>query len=382
MGKRTPRRYRLRHAGLDAQIEELVKNAQAEYGEELPRDFVQELIVTAIRLIKDGTPRGDVKLLNSAFKEMRHAFRVFQPFEHVRKVSVFGSARTPEDHPEWNMAYEFAERIREAGWMVITGAGDGIMGAAQGGAGRDQSFGVNIRLPFEQSANETIAGDKKLVNFRYFFTRKVIFIKESHAVVLFPGGFGTHDEGFETLTLVQTGKAQLLPIVYLEPKGGTYWKDLDEYVREHLLARGMISPDDIHLYKVTDDADEAVREILNFYSNYHSSRFVDGRLSVRVRQTPNDEQLDALNTNFADILTEGTIETGAALPGEDGECPEFGRVLLQYNRRSTGRLRQLVNELNTYVSEEASSPEQAAPLEIPEGELSPEAEDAEASDEG
>jgi len=382
MGKRTARRYRLRNAELDAQIEELVKNAQAEYGEELPRDFVTELIVTAIRLIKDHTPRGDVKLLNSAFKEMRHAFRVFEPFEHVRKVSVFGSARTPEDHPEWKMAYEFAERIRDAGWMVITGAGDGIMGAAQGGAGREQSFGVNIRLPFEQSANKTIKGDKKLVNFRYFFTRKVIFIKESHAVVLFPGGFGTHDEGFETLTLVQTGKAQLLPIIYLEPKGGSYWKDMDEYVREHLLARGMISEDDIHLYKVTDDADEAVHEILNFYSNYHSSRFVNGRLCVRVRQKPNAEQLDALNTNFADILTGGTIETGAALPEEQGECPEFDRVLLHYNRHATGRLRLLVNELNTYVTEKASSPEQAAPLEIPQSAMSPEAEDAEAADEG
>jgi hypothetical protein len=210
----------------------------------------------------------------------------------------------------------------------------------------------------------------------------VIFIKESHAVVLFPGGFGTHDEGFETLTLVQTGKAQLLPIVYLEPKGGTYWKDMDEYVREHLLARGMISPDDINLYKVTDNVDEAVHEVQNFYSNYHSSRYVNGRLCLRVHQLPNDEQLDTLNNEFADILVDGKIEAGAALPEEGDECAEYGRVMLRYNRHATGRLRLLVNELNNYVSEAASPAAQAAPLEIPESEMSPEAEDAEAADEG
>ncbi|MCZ6787670.1 MAG: LOG family protein [Planctomycetota bacterium] len=379
MGKRTARRYRVHEQALDSLIEQLVAKAKEIYGDKMEREFVHEILVTAIRLVRDGMPRGDAKFLNSALKELRHSFRVFKPFSHVRKVACFGSARTPTDHPEWKLAYEFANRITEAGWMVITGAGDGIMGAAQGGAGRDKSFGVNIRLPFEQAANKVIAGDKKLINFRYFFTRKVIFLKESHAIALFPGGFGTHDEGFEALTLVQTGKAQLLPIVFIDPKGGNYWRDLDDYVRKHLLARGMISPEDIHLYLVTDDLDEALHEILNFYSNYHSSRFVDDLLVLRVQHAPTEAQLESLNDEFSDIVNNGGIEVRDAFPEED-EALEYPRVVFEYDRKSTGRLRQLVNTLNSYVPEHASSPKQAAPPEIPEERLPPGAEEAEDED--
>ena len=376
MGKRTARRYSVRQPDLDSLIEQLVAKAKEIYGDKMPREFVHEILVTAIRLVRDGTPRGDVKFLNSALKELRHSFQIFKPFAHVRKVSCFGSARTPNDHPEWKLAYEFADRITEAGWMVITGAGDGIMGAAQGGAGRDKSFGVNIRLPFEQAANKVIAGDKKLINFRYFFTRKVTFLKESHAIALFPGGFGTHDEGFEALTLVQTGKAQLLPIVFIDPKGGSYWRDLDDYVQKHLLARGMIIPEDVDLYKVRDNLDEAIDEILNFYSNYHSSRFVNELLVLRVRHAPTEAQLGALNDEFSDIVNAGSIEVRGALPEED-EALEHPRVVFEYDRKSTGRLRHLINTLNSYVPEHASSPEQAAPPEIPEERLPPGAEEAE-----
>ncbi len=373
MGKR---RYRVHEQALDSLIEQLVAKAKEIYGDKMEREFVHEILVTAIRLVRDGMPRGDAKFLNSALKELRHSFRVFKPFSHVRKVACFGSARTPTDHPEWKLAYEFADRITEAGWMVITGAGDGIMGAAQGGAGRDKSFGVNIRLPFEQAANKVIAGDKKLINFRYFFTRKVTFLKESHAIALFPGGFGTHDEGFEALTLVQTGKAQLLPIVFIDPKGGSYWRDLDEYIQKHLLARGMINPEDVDLYKVTDNLDEAIDEILNFYSNYHSSRFVNEILVLRVRHAPTGAQLDALNDEFSDIVNAGSIEVRDALPDEE-EALEHTRVVFEYDRKSTGRLRQLVNTLNSYVPEKASSPAQATPPEIPEERLPPGAEEAE-----
>ena len=260
---------------------------------------IRQLVVTTLRLAQDGASTGDLKLLNNAMKELRHAFRVFSPYAGLRKVACFGSARTPPGHADWQQAHAFAEQIVENGWMVITGAGGGIMGAAQGGAGREASFGVNIRLPFEQAANQTIVGDDKLINFRYFFTRKVIFVKEAHAIVLFPGGFGTHDEGFEALTLIQTGKSEILPVVFLDAPGGSYWRDWQRYVASHLEERELISPDDMSLFKVTDDIDDAVQELLGFYRNYHSSRFVHDRLLLRVRSAPTAEQLDAINDEFS-----------------------------------------------------------------------------------
>src|SRR5262245_16830094 len=206
-------------------VEGLLETAARVYGRAEGSESARQIVVTALRLLRDGADEGDVRLLSSALKELRHAFRVFAPYEHMRKVAVFGSARTQPDTPEWQQAFAFAERITRAGWMVITGAGSGIMAAAQGGAGREASFGVNIRLPFEQRANEVIAGDPKLVNFRYFFTRKVVFVKEAHAIALFPGGFGTHDEGFEALTLIQTGKSAIAPVVFVDVPGGSYWRD-------------------------------------------------------------------------------------------------------------------------------------------------------------
>jgi len=219
------RRYELRRNDLNDRIEELIDAASRESSSPEDIELVRQLLTTSIHLLRDGTSRAELKLVNSALKELRHAFRVFSPHSENRKIAVFGSARTDPKHPDWGNAFEFSERLVRSGWMVITGAGDGIMGAAQGGAGRDASFGVNIRLPFEQSANETIADDPKLINFRYFFTRKVVFVKEAHAIALFPGGFGTHDEGFESLTLIQTGKSEIVPIVFIDEPGGRYWKD-------------------------------------------------------------------------------------------------------------------------------------------------------------
>ncbi|HEB88702.1 MAG TPA: cytochrome D ubiquinol oxidase subunit II [Deltaproteobacteria bacterium] len=356
-------RYQLRRPELNDQIRRLLETACREGTAEEDIEFVRQILVTGVHLLRDGTSRAELKLVNSALKELRHAFRVFRPYSELRKVAVFGSARTPPDHPDWIQAHAFAERIVREGWMVITGAGGGIMSAAQGGAGRDASFGVNIRLPFEQQANEVIAGDRKLINFRYFFTRKVVFVKEAHAIALFPGGFGTHDEGFEALTLVQTGKSEMVPIVFIDEPGGSYWRDWLEYVETHLAERGLIARDDLNLFRVTDSVDEAVDEIEGFYRNYHSSRYVDGRLVLRLHVPPSSEQLEALNDEFSGLLESGKIEATEALPEEEGELAHLPRLRLHFNRKAIGRLRSLIDRLNAIV-EEPAPPDDARPREI------------------
>ncbi|HPG25406.1 MAG: TIGR00730 family Rossman fold protein [Spirochaetaceae bacterium] len=349
------RRYQLRQSELNDQIEALVEAARHEDTDPADAELVRQLLVTGVHLLRDRTSRAELKLVNSALKELRHAFRVFAPYSRLRKVAVFGSARTHPDHPDWINAHRFAERIVREGWMVITGAGDGIMGAAQGGAGRESSFGVNIRLPFEQRANETIAGDEKLINFRYFFTRKVVFVKEAHAIALFPGGFGTHDEGFEALTLVQTGKSEMVPIVFVDEPGGSYWKEWLEYVETHLAERGLIDPADLELLAVTDSVDEAVNEIEGFYRNYHSSRYVGGRLVMRLHVAPTDEELEAINDEFAGRLLEsGRIERTGILPEEDAETAHLPRLRLHFNRKKVGELRKLIDRLNGLA--EAAAP--------------------------
>ncbi|UCE86422.1 MAG: LOG family protein [Deltaproteobacteria bacterium] len=373
------RRYELKKPELNRAIEELVDQAQQTYGDLEGADYVRQLLVSALRMVHDHASSANLKLLNSAFKELRHAFRVFEPYEHVRKVAVFGSARTQPGHPDWDQAHRFAERIAAEGWMVITGAGDGIMGAAQGGAGRDASFGVNIRLPVEQRANHIIAGDPKLINFRYFFTRKVVFVKEAHAIVLFPGGFGTHDEGFEALTLMQTGKSEILPVVFVDAPGGSYWKDWEHYVRTHLCERSLIARSDLSLFKITDDVQAAIDELVSFYQNYHSSRYVGDRLVIRARRAPGPEALDALNTEFADIVTRGRIEVGEALPEEADEVQRYPRVVFHFNRRQVGRLRELIDRLNALAPDQPPSHE-ASPHQIVAGALTPEAERAEQDD--
>jgi uncharacterized protein (TIGR00730 family) len=354
-----------------------VNRAAEAYGRPESADWARQIIVTSLRLLRDGTEESDVKLLNSALKELRHSFRVFAPYEHFRKVAVFGSARTQPGDPAWKQAYAFAEQIAHEGWMVITGAGSGIMAAAQGGAGREASFGVNIRLPFEQQANETIAGDPKLINFRYFFTRKVVFVKESHAIALFPGGFGTHDEGFEALTLIQTGKSPVIPVVFVDAPGGSYWREWEAWVRSHLAEHNLISERDLSLFRVTDDVDTAVHEILNFYSNYHSSRVVGERLVLRLRRAPDPEQLEALNRDFADLLSSGSIEVCEPFPQEGGEFPQHARLAMRIDHREVGLLRQLIDVLNGYVPASAPPPRDAGPVEVPEQVLTPEAETAE-----
>jgi len=266
------------------------------------RDLIFQMMVTALKLAKDGTDRGDLKIMNSTLKEMRFTWKVYGPYRRDRKVSVFGSARTPENHPDYIMAEAFSHQIAQAGFMTITGGGNGIMKAGNAGAGRDRTFGANIRLPFEQASNSIIDGDKKVINFKYFFTRKLAFLKESHAVVCLPGGFGTHDEAFESLTLIQTGKSHMMPVVLLHPEGSLFWTTWEEYVLEHLLTTGLISPDDTSLYLVTDSVERAVHEITHFYRRYHSSRYVGEVLVFRLQVPLSESELAAVNAEFSDLL--------------------------------------------------------------------------------
>jgi uncharacterized protein (TIGR00730 family) len=373
------RRYELPDPALEADLEALLARFQEGHGTARSPESVRQLMVTALRLVSDGASQADLKLLANALKELRHAFRVFAPWEEVRKVAVFGSARTAPGSPDWVAAERFAERVVRAGWMVITGAGPGIMEAAQGGAGRQASFGVNIRLPYEQQANPVIHGDAKLVNFRYFFTRKLVFVKEAHAIALFPGGFGTHDEGFEALTLIQTGRSEIVPVVFVDAPGGHYWRDWQLYVASHLRDRGLIDPDDLSLFSVTDDVDEAVDEVTRFYRNYHSSRFVHDLLVLRLRVAPDDEELAALNRDFPDVVQGARIERCAALPEEGGEDAELPRLALHFNRRKVGRLRRMIDRINAWESVVRAAPG-ASPRAITENAIPPEAERAEAAE--
>jgi len=303
-------------------------------------------IVAAIEA--GGASIGDLKIVARSLQEMRDAFAMFTPYRGVRKVATFGSARTQENDAVFRTAEEFARLVADAGFMVITGAGGGIMEACQRGAGRERSFGVNIRLPFEQHPNRVIHGDEKLVTFNYFFTRKLFFIKDTHAVALFPGGFGTLDEGFEVLTLLQTGKCQPLPLVLLDQPRGTYWKTWHRYVQDHLLRRGLISPEDLSLYKVTDDSAEAAREITTYYRVYHSARYVRDLLVVRLNHPLPETVVRALSTEFADITEAGAIEPCHTFPVEHDEpaTVHLPRLAFRFDRRSFGRLRMLIDRIN------------------------------------
>ena len=329
-------------------LADLLPRLQVEGNLTRQEQLVREMLETCLKLLRDGARLGDVKLLNAALRELRYAFKVFAPYKDVRKVSVFGSARTKQEAPPSRAAFEFARRITDAGFMVITGAGGGIMHACQEGAGKEQSFGVNIRLPFEQEPNEIISNDPKLLTFRYFFTRKLMFIKEADAVALFPGGFGTHDEAYECLTLVQTGKTRPLPIVFIDAPRGTYWKTWKRYVEDHLLRQRLISPEDMSLFKVTSSVDEAVAEITGFYRVYHSARNVGRHLVIRLSHAIPDALLKMLEREFRDIIVSGGIEQRPALDEEDDE-PEIAtlpRLVFHFDRTHFGRLRQLIDRLN------------------------------------
>lgn len=342
-------------SGFDQRIKELV----AAWGCEKSCELIEEMITTALKMARDQISVADLKLFNRSLKEMRHAARVFAPYRNHRKVVVFGSARTPATEPESLAAEEFSRRMVDLDYMIITGGGDGIMGAAQKGAGREHSFGLNIRLPFEQRANETIHGDPKLVNFNYFFTRKLNFVKESHAVALFPGGFGTMDEAFEVLTLIQTGKARILPVVLVDKPEGTYWRTWHAFLAEYLLKLGLVSRDDFNLFRIAENVDDAVAEIASFYRVFHSYRWVGNRLVFRIKSRLTERALDQINTDFADLCINCSMEQTGALPEEQNE-PELAdlpRLVTVPHRKNFGRLRKLIDAINEAEIAEPAKPE-------------------------
>jgi len=311
-------------------------------------ELIQELHQTVDGMAEDGTSRADLKLLSRALRELREAFRLFDTVRNHPKVTVFGSARTPEDSPVYREAAEFGQQMAQLGWFVITGAGDGVMKAAHEGAGRDRSIGVHILLPFEHSENTIIAGSPNLIQTKYFFTRKLLLLKESQAIALFPGGFGTLDEAYETLTLLQTGKTHMFPMVLVDEPGGDYWTSWAKSLEENLLSRKLISHEDISLFRIVENVTEAVEEIQRFYRVFHSSRYVNNRLVFRLRRPLTPEELATLNADFSGILSKGVFSQEEALPEENDEheLAHMPRLVFNFNNRSFGRLRLLIDHLN------------------------------------
>ena len=342
------RSYHLGDEKLDRQLEDLVRDAVASHsGHDHDEAMVREMIVSILKMHRDDTERGDLKIVNSALKELRYSFLVFSRYRETPKVTVYGSARTAPENPNYELAAEFANLMADTHqWMVVTGAGPGIMEAGNLGAGTDYGFGVNIRLPFEADPNPYVH-ESRLINFKYFFTRKLMFVKESDAFAVFPGGFGTQDETFELLTLIQTGKSDLHPVVLMEAEGTNYWGEWFKFV-EALRDQGMIAPDDLSLFTYTNNAEEAAAEIRRFYNNYHSQRYVEGKLILRLKHEPSDAMVAQLNDEFGDIVVKGVIEKITATPAEiaTDDNVSLPRIRLHFDRRHLGRLRLMLDRLN------------------------------------
>lgn len=345
-GPVSPRARRADDADVIAQIDKLIEACGGVPGT-FSAKMVRELVQTGLKLIPDGRDTGEIKLMSAAVKELRYAYRIFGKYKDPHKVTIFGSARTPEDHPDYTACVEFGRLMAEAGWMSITGAGLGIMKAGHVGPGRGASFGVAIRLPFETTANPVIDGDEKLIQFRYFFTRKLMFVSQAEAVALFPGGFGTLDEAYEALTLVQTGKTTPMPIVLVEGAGGDYWKSWDEWVRTQLLARGWVSPEDPNIYFVAKNPAEAVDHILKFYRVYHSSRYVRDELVIRLRGAISAADLATLEQEFGVLIKSGGLRISGPLEGEEDNLG-LPRLVFKHTRSKYGLLRAMIDRINTF----------------------------------
>lgn len=346
-----PAALRADDPSIASRIDDLLRDIGAQAGTYNAR-LVRELIQTGLKLIPDGRDTGELKLITTAVKEMRYAYRVFGQYPDPHKVAIFGSARTPADHPDYAAAREFGSIMAKNHWMVITGAGDGIMKAGHEGPGREASFGVAIRLPFETNANQVIAGDEKLVYFRYFFTRKLMFLSQSEAVALFPGGFGTMDEAFEALTLIQTGKSSMIPIVLVEGAGENYWEQFDQAMRTLLLSRHWISQEDIDLYRICKTPQEAADLIVRFYRNYHSSRYVRDDLVIRIKKPLKASDVERLSDEFRVLIKpEGAtaspskiVQRGAFL--EEDDHLSLPRLSFPHTRYKFGLIRRLIDRIN------------------------------------
>jgi uncharacterized protein (TIGR00730 family) len=369
---------------ITAALDELIASVGGQTGTFNAR-LIRDLMVNALKLIPDGRDTGELKLITASLKELRYAYRVFGQYKDPHKVTIFGSARTPSAHPDYAAAVDFSRLMGEAGWMVITGAGGGIMEAGHVGPGRTKSFGVAIRLPFETTANEVILGDEKLIYFRYFFTRKLMFLSQAEAVALFPGGFGTMDEAYEVLTLVQTGKASMIPIVLCEgshtpsasnprvapppvpgappaapkqkdpahpegPATAGYWESWDRWVRTSLLSRGLISPEDLNLYYLAKDPADAVEHICKFYRTYHSSRYVEDDYVIRLKKPLRESDVDRLSEEFAVLIKptdgkRGRMVLRGPYPAEQDHLT-LPRLAFPHTRRGFGLIRKLIDRIN------------------------------------
>jgi uncharacterized protein (TIGR00730 family) len=314
-------------------------------------ELVREMILAALKAGQEGDEKADLKLMNSTLKEMRFTSKVFGPYHNVRKVTVFGSSKTKPDEPVYGMARLLGKKLVEAGYMVITGGGSGIMHAVNEGAGPDCSFGINIQLPFEQKPNPVVEGNPRLIVYKYFFNRKVAFIKEASAIALFPGGFGTLDEAMETLTLLQTGKCDPMPLILIDEPGGTYWSRWLHFLKKELLNQNYIHASDFYLFECVDSVDAVVEKINRFYRRYHSLRYIEKRLMIRLTSDIDPRYVLKLKESFADILIpHGNIYLSGPLPA-DADEPEFAnlpRLILDFNRKDFGRLRNLIDAINSY----------------------------------
>jgi uncharacterized protein (TIGR00730 family) len=345
---------------LDTRLESLLD----EVGVTANRDQLRELLVSTIRMAQGQADRLDLKIANAALREMREGFEVFAPYRDVRKITMFGSARTHPTDPLYSQARDLASRLVALGWSTVTGAGPGIMAAGLEGAGPEHSFGINIRLPFEQQPNQFISSDPKLVSMKYFFTRKLLLVKESDGYAVLPGGYGTLDEAFELLTLLQTGKAEPAPVVLLEVPGGSYWRAWERFVTDEVAARGFIGPEDTSFYLITDDVLEAAAEVLGFYRNYQSLRWVGDRMVIRLLARPTESEVTALCEEFAGMCLRGGVEV---LPGplpievREADHLEFPRIALRFDKLSFSHLRRLINALNALPS----APPMPAGLPVP-----------------
>jgi len=318
-----------------------------ETNDTLEMDLVVQMIQTSLKLYIEKHDTGQLKLMTRALKEMRYAYRIFNQYTGSQRISIFGSARTPETHIDYIAAKAFSSLMASQGWMCITGGADGIMKAGIEGSERNSSFGLSIKLPFEITTNTVIAGDPKLIIFRYFFTRKLMFMSHSDAIAVFPGGFGTMDEIFEVLTLMQTGKTTLLPIVLLEGENGKYWDHWEEYVHKQLLVNGWISKEDLHLYYKAPSIDKAVEHINKFYQRYHSQRYVKDYLVIRMKAPLTNDQVAQLNRQFPKLLKSGEMQLCPPFP-EETDFLNLPRLAFIHNRQNFGTLRALIDQINEF----------------------------------
>ncbi len=348
MNKKNLKCYEIGDAATDSLINELAgKSCSTETGH-----LLREILTTAVKLGQESGDKGDLKLVNNALKELRYSFKVFSPYRDVKKVVIFGSARVKKTSPEYKMTEEFTRKLTEKNYMIVTGGGPGVMEACSKGAKPGKEVALNIRLPFEQKPNPYIYEKEKIINFKYFFARKLIFIKETDATALFPGGFGTNDEGFEILTLVQTGKSKPRPVVLMEPKGSTYWSAWRRFVDKQLVKNGFINKDDFNLFQIATSVDEAIKCIEDFYGVYHSIRYVSGLTVLRLNKKISERTLNFINKEFKDILTGGEIKLSPPTKKEiqKGEYPELPRLTMNFNQCSYGRLYKMIHVINKDVS--------------------------------